>query len=190
MVYTYIRWGPFEIGSELATAVRDARKEGIFFYAVYDKKLHPEPTLAGMIGLENSSATHLYTEIAYVLILPEFHRTHVTTNAVGLMLHHCLDLPEHGGLGLRRTEWLASANNEKSRNAALRLGFRFEGIKRWQMVFPPAESKFPATNGIALRVGDPSRDSLGRDTAVLSMCWDDWEQGGRDKVDKMMKLRA
>lgn len=163
--------------------------EGMFFYAVYDKKLHSEPTIAGMLGFLNSSVANLCTEIGYVLMLPEFHRTHVTTNAVGLLLHYCLDLPEAGGLGLRRVQWQTSSNNQKSVNAAKRLGFHWEGIQRWQKVWPGAKDKFPASNGIKVRDGDPRRENPGRDTAVLSMCWDDWEEGGRDKVDEMMKPR-
>ena len=33
------------------------------------------------------------------------------------------------GLGYRRLEWKCDARNERSRRAALRLGFRFEGIQ-------------------------------------------------------------
>lgn len=189
MVWTYIAWGPFETASEMAAQVQESRKDGMFFYAVYDKKLRQEPTLAGMIALLCSSATHLCTEIGYVLMLPEFHRTHVTTNAVGLMLHYCLDLPEKSGLGLRRTEWTTSANNQKSRNAAIRLGFKYESIARWSRVWPGVESKAIASNGIDMRAGDIRPGWTGRDTAIYAMCWDDWENGGREKIDEMMKPR-
>jgi len=27
---------------------------------------------------------------------------------------------------------------------------------------------------------------IGRDTILLSICWDDWEQGGREKVISVM----
>ena len=27
----------------------------------------------------------------------------------------------------------------------------------------------------------------GRHTAIFGLCWDDWENGGREKVDKLMQ---
>lgn len=162
----------------------------IFLYAVFDKKLHSEPTLAGTIGFLNSSVADLSTEIGYVITLPEFQRTHVTTNGAGMLLHYGLDLPKDGGLGLRRVQWQASANNQRSVNAAMKLGFKLEGIQRWQRSLPDAESKAIGSNGIPLRNGDPRRENLGRDSAVLALCWDEWEEGGREKVDEMMKLKS
>lgn len=38
------------------------------------------------------------------------------------------------GWGGRRVEWKCDARNERSRNAALRLGFRFEGVFRQHMI--------------------------------------------------------
>lgn len=174
----------------MALQLEKTRGDAVFFFAVFDKKMHSEPTLAGIISLMNSSVTHLCTEIGYVVMLPEFHRTHVTTNAVGLLLHYCLDLPEAGGLGLRRVQWQTSSNNQKSVATGKRLGFQWEGIQRWSRVLPTSESKLPASNGIKVRGGDPRNENPGRDTAVLSMCWNDWEEGGRKRVDELMKSRS
>jgi len=140
--------------------------------------------IAGHIGYISSSAPNLTTEIGYIIILPPFQRTHVTSNAVGLMMHYALDLPDRGGLGLRRMFWQASALNAGSRRLAERMGFNFEGITRWDRVLP--ENK-QFGNGIEVRDGDPRGSKHGgRDTAVFSHCWDDWEGGGRDKVDAIM----
>ena len=43
-----------------------------------------------------------------MVTLKKYHRTHVTTNSVGLLLQYCLDPPPHG-LGLRRVQWQANA---------------------------------------------------------------------------------
>ena len=51
------------------------------------------------------------------------------TEAMFLMAGHIFD-----GLGYRRYEWKCNAENEPSRRAALRLGFKFEGIFRQHMV--------------------------------------------------------
>lgn len=160
---------------------------GMILYAVMDKMLRPRPTLAGLIGFLNSSVANLCTEIGFIVTLPAFQRTHVTTNAVGLLLHYALDLPELGGLGLRRVQWQASASNQRSVDAAIKLGFRFEGVQRWQRALPSAKSKAVSSNGIPLRGGDPRRENPGRDTAILAICWDDWEEGCRERVDEMMK---
>ena len=85
-----------------------------------------------MIALINTSQHNLSTEIGWVVIFPQFQRTHVTTNAVGLLLHYCLDAPSPSpgpdaigigisGLGLRRVQWQADERNVPSIRAATRL---------------------------------------------------------------------
>ena len=54
---------------------------------------------------------------------PELQRTRGATEAFYLLLDYAL-----GELGYRRMQWRCNALNAKSRAAARRLGFRFEGI--------------------------------------------------------------
>ena len=92
----------------------------------------------------------------------------------------------HGGLGLRRVQWTAHSLNERSIVAAKRLGFVWEGILRWHLVLPariPGNGK-PAPEGEEEIV----REAPGRDSAMLSLCWDDWETQ-RDKVIALMERR-
>ncbi|EJC99183.1 uncharacterized protein FOMMEDRAFT_160755 [Fomitiporia mediterranea MF3/22] len=105
------------------------------------------PRLTGTIGLSNTSVANQTTEIGFVVVLPEFQRTHVASNAIGL-LHYCLkfsagyatsELKYGPRLGLQRVQW--------------------EG-KTGTSVSPEHQ---------ALRAG-PGRDAL-----VLSLCWDDWD---------------
>lgn len=107
---------------------------------------------------------------------------------VGLLLEYCLELPENGGLGLRRVQWQANAQNAISIRLAQRLGFQYEGVRRWERVIPAATTK-PNTAERLPREGDPRRVDYGRHTAVLGSCWDDWEDGGREKVRELMKPR-
>lgn len=165
-------------------------------FAIFDKtrgKEGGEGELAGMLGYTNTSPENLSTEIAFVLVLPPYRHTHVTSNAVGLLMHYALDLPSPlsgpGGLGLRRVVWQANAVNEASIRAAERMGFRMEGIKRWDRVFHDGLSKGKVGNGRDGRVGEGREGDLGRDTAVLAICWDDWEGGGRERVDGVMNRR-
>ncbi|TDL20442.1 acyl-CoA N-acyltransferase [Rickenella mellea] len=138
---------------------------------------------AGVIGLLNTSVANLSTEIGFVFTLPAFQRTHVTSNAVGLLLQYCLELPPFG-LGLRRVQWQANAENKASIRAAERMGFEMEGIQRWQRILP--HGKFGKE--VIGREGEGCQEGLrgpGRDTAMLSMCWDDWIDE-KEKVCRMM----
>jgi RimJ/RimL family protein N-acetyltransferase len=67
-------------------------------------------------------------EVGHIWYAPEAQRTAANTEATYLMLRDAFDL------GYRRAEWKCDALNERSRRAALRLGFRFEGVFRQHMV--------------------------------------------------------
>ena len=155
---------------------------------MYDKVRDPGPTPAGIVGLLDASPENLFAEIGFVVAFPEYQRTHLVTNMVGLLLEFCLDLPENGGLGLRRVQWQANAQNAASSKVALRLGFIHEGVKRWDRVIPASEMK-PNTVERLPREGDPRRADFGRHTALLGLCWDDWEGGVRERVRELMKPR-
>jgi len=150
-------------------------------------KTKPDPkdpemggSLAGIIGLVNSSEVNLLTEIGPVIILPPFQHSHVSANAIGLMMHYCLDLPSAGGLGFRRVQWSSSPLNLASVKVAKKMGFVVEGTMRWTWVLPEGKE------GKKTREGDP-RTGAGRDSVLLATCWDDWEGGVREHVDKLME---
>ncbi|KAF8896331.1 acyl-CoA N-acyltransferase [Infundibulicybe gibba] len=90
--------------------------------------------LAGIIGLVHTSPFSRTTEIGPVTILPQYQRTHVSSNAIGAVLKYCLDGPKLGGLGLRRVAWTAHPNNERSVKTAERMGMRKEGVLRWTWI--------------------------------------------------------
>ena len=96
--------------------------------------------LAGTIGYLNAAPESASVEIGYAIVLPTYQRTFVSTRAIGLLLQYALELPEDksqdndlgggGGLGLRRVQWQAYANNAASIRAAQRMGLKLEGIHR------------------------------------------------------------
>jgi RimJ/RimL family protein N-acetyltransferase len=137
-------------------------------------------SMAGIIGLVHSSKLNLSTEIGPVVILPPFQRTHVCTNAVGIMMRYCLELPGDGGLGFRRVQWAANVTNLASVKVAERMGFLHEGTMRWVMVL--SEGK----EGNKSREGDHLITRPGRDSILLAVCWDDWEGGVREHVDRLI----
>ncbi|KAG6855761.1 hypothetical protein H0H87_011190 [Tephrocybe sp. NHM501043] len=191
--YEYFPWGPFSTPGEFHSILFQGRiqpNQSCVLFAIYDKTIVPETgvtvdgALAGVIGLTDASAANLSAEMAFVMISPKFQRTHVTSNAIGLLLHYCLDTPAEGGLGLRRMVWKASPLNSPSIKAAQRMGFTKEGILRWHWVL--LNGKESGGNGKARREGDRDSSALGRDSVVLSLCWDDWESFGKADVDRVM----
>ncbi|KAJ7696537.1 hypothetical protein B0H17DRAFT_1158636 [Mycena rosella] len=155
--------------------------EAILF-AVIDKTKGEQGALAGVIGLTSVSTLNLSAEIACVVCLPAFQRTFVNSNAVGLVLKYCLDLPADGGLGFRRVQWTANAANAVSVRAAERMGMKREGTLRWTAVLGEGKEGNAA--------GEGRGQGAGRDRAVLAMCWDDWEEGGRELVRQIMERES
>ena len=82
----------------------------------------------GMASIMSNSPTDLKIELGSIWYSPVVQRTPVNTEATYLMLRHCF------GLGYRRVEWKCNALNERSRTAALRMGFTFEGIQECHMI--------------------------------------------------------
>ncbi len=83
----------------------------------------------GSISLMSIRAEHGVAELGNIWYAPAAQRTKTNTEACYLLLRHCFE-----DLGYRRMEWKCDARNEPSRNAALRLGFTFEGIFRQHMI--------------------------------------------------------
>jgi RimJ/RimL family protein N-acetyltransferase len=152
-------------------------------YVIFDKVTTPgkESNYAGILSLNATNTVNAVTEIG-VIIFPAFQRTHVATNAIGLVLLWTLDPPSAGGLGLRRVEWRTHAENAASRRAALRMGFEFECIAKWERVFPRGKVALPVE---ALEKRNGTKGEFpGRHTAILSIVWDEWD----DKRPKVLAL--
>ena len=69
-------------------------------------------------------------EIGGIWFAPDMQRTRAATEALFLMLDYAMT-----DLRYRRMQWRCNALNQKSRNAALRLGFKYEGIFYNHMIF-------------------------------------------------------
>ena len=83
----------------------------------------------GMAAFMNVVSEHRRLEIGHIWYAPSAQRTEANTEAAYLMLREAFD-----ELGYRRVEWKCDALNERSRAAALRLGFTFEGVFRKHMI--------------------------------------------------------
>ncbi|KAL7272052.1 hypothetical protein RUND412_005164 [Rhizina undulata] len=174
--------GPFVSSADFITNFFDTVVQpnpGWTMFAIIDKTSSPKGAMAGAVALMNTSTANRNTEIGY--------RTHVTSNAVGLLLFYCLDTPAAGGLGLRRVTWQTSSANPASMWTAERLGFVKEGVLRWDRVFEGGVGN----GNVGPEVGGlEGEGDLGRDTVVYGQCWDDWNNGGRERMLKIMDRRA
>ncbi|KAL4066620.1 acyl-CoA N-acyltransferase [Scleroderma citrinum] len=204
-LFQYLPFGPYGSASDFTEGLIEGRihpSPSMVLYAIIDKTRCPDTTLtslphapsrvnfAGMIGYLNTCPINLKTEIGFIMVFPPFQRTHVATNAVGLLLQYALDPPSSSdnvrshGLGLRRVQWQTNELNTQSIRTAERMGFKFEGILRWDRVLPSGKGKLG--NGVQLRADDPKPGMVGRHTVILSICWDDWENGGREEALRIM----
>jgi RimJ/RimL family protein N-acetyltransferase len=84
---------------------------------------------AGMTSLYRIDPAHGQAEVAAVIYARTLQRTPAATEATYLLMRYAFD-----GLGYRRFEWKCDSLNEPSRQAALRLGFTYEGRFRNHMV--------------------------------------------------------
>ena len=77
----------------------------------------------GVATYMNNYPEHLKVELGSIWYSPIAQRTRANLEATYLMLKHAFDL------GYRRLEWKCNALNERSRRAALKMGFTYEGIQ-------------------------------------------------------------
>lgn len=108
------------------TAIKE-REKGIslpFVIIGKDSKEIVGSSRFGFISTENRSA-----EIGWTWINPKWQRTYVNTEAKLLMLTHAFETWK-----CIRIEIITDVNNERSRNAILRLGAKQEGILRNHLI--------------------------------------------------------
>lgn len=89
----------------------------------------PDGVPRGMASFMRITPAHGVIEIGNIWFGVGLQRTAAATEAMALLARRAFD-----ELGYRRLEWKCDARNERSRRAALRLGFAFEGIFRQHMV--------------------------------------------------------
>lgn len=82
----------------------------------------------GVANFMNNSPSHLKIELGGIWYSPIVQKSFANTEATYLMLKHCFEL------GYRRVEWKCHSLNERSRKAAMRMGFKFEGIQESHMI--------------------------------------------------------
>ncbi len=82
----------------------------------------------GVATFMNNFPEHLKVELGNIWYSPVVQGKGANLEATYLMLEHAFSL------GYRRVEWKCDASNERSRRAALRMGFRFEGVQEFHFI--------------------------------------------------------
>ena len=127
-IWDYLAYGPWPDEDSFALNMRQqsANFETIF-YAI---RALDSDQYGGQASFLDINPQMGVIEIGHIWFGPQLQRTRAATEALYLMIRHAMD-----DLGYRRMHWRCNALNQKSRNAAQRLGFRFEGIFYNHMIF-------------------------------------------------------
>jgi RimJ/RimL family protein N-acetyltransferase len=124
-MWTYMPYGPFADTEEMRAWIASvAASEDPLFLAVVGER-----GPIGMVSFLNLDVTMRRIELGHIWYAPAAQRSEANTEATYLMLAEAFD-----ELGYRRVEWKCDALNERSRTAAVRLGFAFEGVFRQHMI--------------------------------------------------------
>ncbi len=127
-IWDYLPYGPWPDAVSFDAWLRDrAASFDPIFYAI---RPHGSGRACGLASFMDIHAQNGVIEIGGIWFGRELQRTRGATEALYLMLRHAM-----GDLGYRRMQWRCNALNVKSRAAARRLGFRFEGVFYNHLIF-------------------------------------------------------
>ncbi len=146
-IWDYMTYGPWDDVDSYAAVLRaQSASADPIFYAI---RCNKTGRACGQASFLDNNAQNGVTEIGHIWFAPALQRTRGATEALFLMLCHAMD-----ELDYRRMQWRCNALNVKSRGAARRLGFRFEGIFYNNLIFK----------------------GMNRDTAWYSILDDEWPE--------------
>lgn len=169
-LWTYLPYGPFEDVAALRAGYLDeaARSTDPRFLTV----LAPGPV--GVLSLMRFEPSNPTVEIGHVWFGAPLQRTPAATEAIFLAARHAFE-----DLRVRRLEWKCNADNARSRAAAERFGFTYEGTFRQHLVvkgrnrdtawYSMLDREWPAVQAAFAAWLDPSNfDADGRQRRPLS----------------------
>ena len=126
-LWTYLPYGPFENEKGYLEWLRPlcATPDPLFF-AIVSAATGRAVGVASYLRIDPANGS---IEVGHINYSPELQRTPAATEAMYLMMRRVFEL------GYRRYEWKCDSLNQPSRDAALRLGFSFEGVFRQAAVY-------------------------------------------------------
>jgi RimJ/RimL family protein N-acetyltransferase len=128
IIWTYLPYGPFKAYQNFEQWLKKfCLNKDPFFYAIYSKKYKKYCGMASYLRIEPN---HGSIEVGHINYSPLLQNSAEGTETMYLMMKNAFE-----ALGNRRYEWKCNNLNFASKKAALRLGFKFEGIFRQMFVF-------------------------------------------------------
>jgi RimJ/RimL family protein N-acetyltransferase len=126
--WTYLFPEAFTDLERFAAFVRaEQEKRDPQHYAIVDKRTGEAAGTAALMRIDPANGV---IEIGHISYAPQLQRSRAGTEAMFLLMRRVFD-----ELGYRRYEWKCDALNARSRRAAERYGFRFEGIFRQAVIY-------------------------------------------------------
>ena len=125
-MWTYLPYGAFDSFQDYQQWLAQfCMGRDPLFYAVVDQASQQPIGFGSYMRIDPSNGA---VEVGHLAYSPLLRGTVMATEAMFLMMKNAFEL------GYRRYEWKCNALNLPSRQAALRLGFSFEGVFRQAMV--------------------------------------------------------
>ncbi len=127
-IWDYLTYGPWDnVESYKNTLKAQSSSFDPIFFTIRSKITGKA---CGQASFLDINAQNGVIEIGHIWFGTELQKTPGGTEALFLMLQYAMD-----ELGYRRMQWRCNALNQRSRHAAQRLGFRFEGIFYNHLIF-------------------------------------------------------
>lgn len=170
-IWTYKMTGPHDNAAAMRNWLAGCAASGDpLFFAVLDAAGRAR----GMAAVLNIRPASGAVELGHIWFAAAHQGSRAATEALVLLMRHVFD-----ECGYRRLEWKCDAENRASRRAALRLGFRFEGVFLNHMVvrglnrdtawYSLLDSEWPGVRAATDRWLDPENfDATGSQRTALS----------------------
>jgi RimJ/RimL family protein N-acetyltransferase len=127
LLWIYMAYGPFEHRDAMHEWLRTcAATDDPLFFVVVERE---SGRRVGMCSFLNIAPEMRRLEIGHIWYAPHLQGSGISAEVAWMLLSEAVDR-----LGYRRVEWKCNALNERSRRAALKLGFAFEGVFRQHMI--------------------------------------------------------
>jgi RimJ/RimL family protein N-acetyltransferase len=127
LLWTYMAYGPFESRDAMHTWLQAcAATDDPLFLTVVERE---SGRGVGMCSFMSVVPEMRRIEIGHIWYAPHLQGSGISVEVAWMLLMEAFER-----LGYRRVEWKCNALNERSRRAALKLGFSFEGVFRQHMI--------------------------------------------------------
>lgn len=171
LIWAYLPYGPFESAEVYKSWIAEvAGQADPWFYAIFDQRSNSPVGVASYLRIKPQSGS---IEVGHINYSPLLQNTIAATEAMFLMMKQVFEA------GYRRYEWKCNSLNQRSCNAARRLGFSFEGIFRQATVvknhnrdtawFSIIDKEWPALKQVyETWLADDNFDNEGRQKQALT----------------------